>query len=222
MSCSLYKFLPPAGHSHLEKGVLYCSELVASVGPADSCFDPGALLSSPASHGKTFRVGRFLCSYCSPPAPDKPPSAQEMLVPPASVHLKLLWDASASVEIIHTSAFLILTFQSFKRVIEFTCISISSYTHACLVWWEDRFLETGMPTKSMSVSSSGQFPLFQSPDNKFHLTASSISHSHNSWSSFPGCGSFIRWNYFCHITNCLLIFTLGYLDYLLENNLNIP
>lgn len=133
LSCSLYKFLPPAGHSHLEKGVLYCSELVASVGPADSCFDPGALLSSPASHGKTFRVGRFLCSYCSPPAPDKPPSAQEMLVPPASVHLKLLWDASASVEIIHTSAFLILTFQSFKRVIEFTCISISSYTHACLV-----------------------------------------------------------------------------------------
>lgn len=70
----------------------------------------------------------------------------------------------------------------FGRMIAHTYLSRNICTHACLVWWEDWFLEIWMLTELMLFSIFS----FWSPDNiKFLQSCNSIYHSHNSWWSFP-------------------------------------
>lgn len=120
-------------------------------------------------------VGDWFFTLCSllplsPPCPNNPLSAQRWLFPPALVHLGTTMGFFCFCG---NHPYLSITHVNFSechggfgRMGEHTSISISNYTHACLVWWEDWLLETGVLTKLSLVSSARQFSLFQSPDNK--------------------------------------------------------
>ena len=92
------------------------------------------------------------------------PSAQEDGFPPALVHLSTtigflcFCGNHTYFSIVHNN--FSECCGAFGRMIEHMDISVSTYTHARVVWWEDWFPKTGVLTKVMLVSSSRQSSLF--------------------------------------------------------------
>lgn len=83
-------FFAPCWLLTLTKGGLHCSELVASIGPGDNCLSLLSFLTqlSMASGDELGDSSLDAVIDCSPhTTPHHHPSAQELAVPPALVHL---------------------------------------------------------------------------------------------------------------------------------------